>query len=72
MIQTQQFIIARSSTKAEYRAFVVTTSEILWLQWFLVDMCAPQSSNSSIHRDNWSAICITHNNVVTSSPKTMR
>ena len=70
--KNKKLVIARSSTKAEYRAFVVTPSKILWLQWFLVDMGAPQSTNSFIHYDNWSSIRITHDNFVTSSPKTLR
>jgi hypothetical protein len=34
----KQFVVARSSTMAEYRALVDTTSELLWLRWLLQDM----------------------------------
>jgi hypothetical protein len=59
----KQFVVARSSTEAEYRALADTTSELLWLRWLLSNMGVPQSTSSPIHCDNWSAIKIAHNDV---------
>uniref|UniRef100_A0A2N9J750 Reverse transcriptase Ty1/copia-type domain-containing protein n=1 Tax=Fagus sylvatica TaxID=28930 RepID=A0A2N9J750_FAGSY len=59
----QQSVVARSSTEAEYRALVNTTSELLWLCWLLTDMGAPQTTSTPIHGDNCSAIHIAHNDI---------
>ena len=55
--------MSRSSTKAEYRALVDTTSELLALRWLLEDMGFTHSSPTIIHCDNRSAIQIAHNDV---------
>ena len=55
--------MAHSSTKAEYRAFVDTTSELLWLRWLLKDLGVSTSSATPLYCDNQSAIDIAHNDV---------
>ena len=55
--------MARSSTKAEYRALVDTTSELLWLRWLLKDLDVSTSSATPLYCDNQSAIHIAHNDV---------
>ena len=55
--------MARSSTKAEYRALADITSELLWLQWLLKDLGVSTSSVASLYCDNQSAIHIAHNDV---------
>ena len=57
--------MTRSSTgtKAEYRALVDTTSELLWLRWLLKDLGVSTSSATSLYYDNQSAIHIAHNDV---------
>ena len=55
--------MSRSSTKAEYRALVDTTSELLALRWLLEDMGLTHSSLTVMYCDNRSAIHIAHNNV---------
>ena len=54
--------MARSSTKAVYRAFVDTTSKLLWLRWLLKDLGVSKSS-ATLYCDNQSAIHIAHNDV---------
>uniref|UniRef100_A0A2N9F1H5 Reverse transcriptase Ty1/copia-type domain-containing protein n=1 Tax=Fagus sylvatica TaxID=28930 RepID=A0A2N9F1H5_FAGSY len=59
----KQSVVARSSTKAEYRALVDTTSELLWLRWLLQDLGVSTSSATPIYCDNRSAIQIARNDV---------
>ena len=59
----KQTFVARSSTEAEYRALVDTTSELLWLQWLLKDLGMSTSSATPLYCDNQSAIHIAHNDV---------
>ena len=59
----KQHIVSRSSTKAEYRALVDTTSKLLALRWLLEDTGLTNSSLIVIHCDNRSAIQIAHNDV---------
>ncbi|GJR76711.1 hypothetical protein Tco_0089076 [Tanacetum coccineum] len=59
----KQDIISKSSIEAEYRAMAVTTSEIFWLRWLLVDMGVPISQSTPLHCDNRSAIQIARNSV---------
>ena len=56
-------MIARSSTKAEYRALADTTQELLWLRWLLQDMGVTHSAATSLYCDNQSAIQIAYNDV---------
>ena len=53
----------RSSTEAEYCAFVDTTSKLLWLRWLLKDLGVSTSFATPLYCDNQSVIHITHNNV---------
>ena len=55
--------MAHSSTEAEYRAFVDTTSELLWLRWFLKDLGVSTSSATPFYCNNQSVIHIAHNGV---------
>ncbi|KAJ9544827.1 hypothetical protein OSB04_024534 [Centaurea solstitialis] len=41
-------VVSHSSTKAEYRAMAVTTCDIVWLRWLLVDMGVDVSQPTSI------------------------
>ena len=56
--------MARSSTEAEYRALVDTTSELLCLRWLLKDLGASTSSATPFYCDNQCAIHIAHNDVL--------
>ena len=55
--------MTRSSTEAEYRALVDTTSKLLWLRWLLKDLGMSTSSATPLYCDNQSAIHIAHNDV---------
>jgi hypothetical protein len=55
--------VSHSSTKAEYRALVDTTSELLALRWLLEDMSLTHFSLTVMYCDNRSVIHIAHNNV---------
>ena len=59
----KQSVVALSSTKAEYRALVDTTSELLWLRWLLQDLGVSTSFGTLIYCENRSAIQIAHNDV---------
>ena len=64
--------MARSSTKAEYRAIADTTSELLWLKWLLKDLSMSTSSTTPPYCDNQSAIHIAHNDVFMNGLNTSR
>ena len=55
--------MARSSTEAEYRTLVDTTSKLLWLRWILKDLGVSTSFATPLYCDNQSVIHITHNDV---------
>ena len=55
--------MACSSTEAEYRALIDSTSELLRLWWLLKDLGASTSSATPLYCDNQSAIHIAHNDV---------
>ena len=59
----KQTHMTRSSTEAEYRALVDTTSKLLWLRWLLKDLGMSTSSATPLYCDNQSAIHIAHNDV---------
>ena len=48
----KQTVVARSSTKAEYRALEATTTELIWLRWLLQDLGVDCSTVTKLHRDN--------------------
>lgn len=54
----KQAIISHSSTKAEYRAFASTTSEVLWFSEVLRDFQSLASAPATIFCDNQSTIHI--------------
>ena len=60
---TKQFVFARSSIKAKYRALADTTAELLWLRWLLQDLDVDCSTTVPIHCDNRSAIQIAYNDI---------
>ena len=59
----KQTVVANSSTKAEYRALAVTTTELIWLRWLLQDLGVDFSNVTKLHCDNRSDIQIAHNDV---------
>nr|GEX13626.1 uncharacterized mitochondrial protein AtMg00810-like [Tanacetum cinerariifolium] len=59
----KQDVLSKSSTKSEYRAMAVTTSEIVWLRWLLTDMGVHITSPTPLYCDNCSAIQIARNMV---------
>uniref|UniRef100_A0A2N9FL22 Reverse transcriptase Ty1/copia-type domain-containing protein n=1 Tax=Fagus sylvatica TaxID=28930 RepID=A0A2N9FL22_FAGSY len=59
----KQSVVARSSTKTEYRVLADTTSELLWLRGLLQDLGVSTFSATPIYCDNKSAIQITCNDV---------
>ncbi|GJS20565.1 uncharacterized mitochondrial protein-like protein [Tanacetum coccineum] len=52
-----------SSIEAEYRAMIVTSSEIIWLRWLLADMGAHITSPTPLYYDNRSVIQIARKTV---------
>ncbi|KAK8928931.1 hypothetical protein KSP39_PZI017248 [Platanthera zijinensis] len=59
----KQTMVARSSAEAEYRAMMAVTSEITWLESFLVDLGVKLSSPSTLFYDSQAAIYIAKNPV---------
>ena len=55
--------MAYSSTEAKYRALADTTSELIWLRWFLKNLGVSTFSTTPFYCDNHSAIHIAHNDV---------
>ena len=48
--------VSKSSTEAEYRAMSTACSEIVWLRGLLEELGFPQTTSTSLHADNTSAI----------------
>jgi hypothetical protein len=48
----KQPIVARSSTESEYKALVVTSLELIWLQYMLAELHVPLSSPPILWYDN--------------------
>lgn len=57
----KQKTVSRSSTEAEYRALVATTSELAWLGMLLVDIYFPLATTLILWCDNLSATYLTEN-----------
>ena len=53
--------VSKSSTEAEYRAMSTTCFEIVWLRGLLKKLGFPQTTSTSLHVDNTSAIQIATN-----------
>ncbi|GJZ26532.1 uncharacterized mitochondrial protein-like protein [Tanacetum coccineum] len=59
----KQYVLSKSSTKAEYRAMAATTCEIVWLRWLLEDMGVPITIPTPLYCDNLSVIQIARNTI---------
>lgn len=59
----KQHTVARSSTKAEYRALANSTADVTWVQQLLLDLHVPPSLPHLIWCDNLSAIALASNPV---------
>jgi hypothetical protein len=57
----KQRIVARSSTKTEYKALVDGTTEVLWLHYLLSVFCFSPSSVTIIWYDDLGAIYLSAN-----------
>ncbi|XP_028547978.1 uncharacterized protein LOC110101801, partial [Dendrobium catenatum] len=57
----KQNTVARSSTEAEYRSLSAATSDVLWIRRLANDLGIPQTSPTTIHCDNISAIALANN-----------
>jgi len=57
----KQRIVARSSTKAEYKALADGTVEVIWLQYLLTDVRVPSISAPTIWCDNFIATYLSTN-----------
>ncbi|XP_020704058.1 uncharacterized protein LOC110115230 [Dendrobium catenatum] len=59
----KQATVAKSSTEAEYRALSAAASEVLWLRRLSAELQLDQTTPTTIHYDNVSAIAIAKNPV---------
>ena len=59
----KQYLVARSSTEAEYRSLALTTSELLWVQSLLQELKIKHEL-PHVYCDNMSAVALTHNPVL--------
>jgi histone deacetylase 1/2 len=59
----KQRTVARSSTKAEYKALADGTAEVIWLQYLLTDLQIPSTSAPIIWCDNLGATYLSANPV---------
>jgi len=58
----KQSVVARSSTKAEYRSLALATAEVSWIQSLLVELKVPHAP-PVIFCDNLSTASLAHNPV---------
>jgi hypothetical protein len=65
----KQPTIAKSSTEAEYRTIASTTTEILWLQQLLKELCISLPTKPLVHSDNLGATYLCANPVFHSRMK---
>jgi len=66
----KQPVVARSSTKAEYRALAQATTDALWVQTLLQELTVP-FSNPIVYCDNQSAVFLAHNPILHTRTKHM-
>lgn len=66
----KQAVVSRSSTKAEYRALALATTEILWLQSLLTELGVPFTTPAA-YCDNLSTVSLAHNPVLHARTKHM-
>ena len=59
----KQKVVSRSSAESEYRAFASATSEIIWIQYVLQDLCLSSSSPPLLWCDSKSAAHLAANPV---------
>ena len=59
----KQSVVARSTTKAEYRAIVVGVAEMLWMRTHLVELKVNKNNKMMLWCYNKSAINIANNPV---------
>lgn len=64
-------MVSRSSNEAEYRSLAIATSELMWLQSLLQELCVPQSTTPVLWCDNLSTIALSANPVLHSRTKHM-
>jgi histone deacetylase 1/2 len=57
----KQCTVARSSTKAEYKALADGTAEVIWLQYLLINLQVPSVSAPTIWCDNLGATYLSAN-----------
>ncbi|XP_020671762.1 uncharacterized protein LOC110091851 [Dendrobium catenatum] len=57
----KQVTFTKSSTEAEYRALSAATFDVVWLRRLIVDFDLAQSTPTTIHCDNTSAIALAKN-----------
>lgn len=60
----KQPIIARSSTKAEYKVVANATCELLWISSLLCDLCVPLHSDPLLWCDNHGATYLKANPIL--------
>lgn len=65
----KQRTVAKSSTKAEYRALAYTAMDLAWLQMILTDLGVTTSHIPQLYCDNTTAIALTSNPVFHSRTK---
>lgn len=66
----KQQVVARSSTKAEYRSLAAVAADLLWIQTLLTELKIPHAV-PEIFCDNHSAVLLAHNPILHSRTKHM-
>lgn len=65
----KQWVVARSSTEAEYRALAYTADELLWVQHLLRDLQVPMTKPHVILCDNVGASFMRKNPIISTRSK---
>lgn len=60
----KQSVVSRSSTETKYRSLANATSELIWLQSLLQELCVHQSTTPVLWCDNLSTIALSANPVL--------